>query len=98
MLKYSPSTFPLSFFFFRQNLVTRCILNPRHALAQIRVVSFSLFFSFLLSKTKLIALPLTHPHRPTPPRFFPGYNGLYLSPILVKFFSQMIQSGQHHLI
>lgn len=54
------STVPAHFLslFFRQNLVTRCILNPRHALAQISVVSFSLFFfSFLFYWAKQSWLP-----------------------------------------
>lgn len=60
MLKYSPSTFPLCLFF-RQNLVTQCILNSQSCTHKDKSCFLSLSLSFLSSKTKLISLSLAPP-------------------------------------
>lgn len=87
MLKYSPSTFPL-YLFFRQNLVTQCILNSQSCTHKDKTCFFSLFlsFSFLWSKTKLISFffpPLIYTSLLI---FFPRYNDLYPSSILGQVF------------
>lgn len=95
MLKYSPSTFPLSLFF-RQNLVTRCILNSQSCTHKDKSCFFlSVSLSFLLSKMKLIFLVLTCP-------FLLIFSHITMAFILVSFLiqfsSRMIQSGQCHSI